>query len=210
MKILRSRVLWGALLVVMGILFLLESLNVLVLGAAWAILFALVGLAFAYTFLENREQWWAIIPAMTLLGIGALIAVDALLPELGDLLGGSIFLLALSLSFLIIYVVTGAEQWWAMIPGGILLSLALLIGVEPYIGDDVFAGLFLLAIGLTFAIVYLVSTPEGRMTWALIPAGILALIGLILLSAATQLIAYIWPVVLIVIGAYLLLRNVGK
>jgi hypothetical protein len=201
---------WGVLLVVMGILFLLESLNVLVLGAAWAVLFAFGGLAFAYTFLENREQWWAIIPAMTLLGISALIAVDAVLPELGDLLGGSIFLLALSLSFLIVYAVTGAEQWWAMIPGGILLSLALLIAVEPYMGDDVFAGLFLLAIGLTFAIVYLLPTPEGRMTWALIPAGILALIGVILLSAATPLINYIWPVALIIIGGYLLLRNVRK
>jgi hypothetical protein len=210
MRILRSRVVWGVLLVLMGVLFLLESLNILVLGAAWAVLFAFGGLAFGYTFLENRSNWWAIIPAMTLLGIGAIIALDALLPQLGDVLGGSVFLLALSLSFLIIYAVTGAEQWWALIPGGILLSLALLIGLETYIGDDLFAGLFLLAIGLTFAVVYLVPTSEGRMTWALFPAGILALIGLIVLSAATQLVAYIWPTVLIVIGGYLLLRNVRR
>lgn len=207
MSIWRSRTLWGVLLVIMGILFLLESLAIVELGVLWAVLFAVAGLAFGYTFLEDRERWWAVIPAMALLGIAALIAVDVLLPQVGEVLGGSIFLIFLALAFLIIYGVTRRVEWWAVIPGGILLVLGVLLALEPVLGDDLFAGLFLIGIGLTFAVIYLLPTPEGRMGWALIPAGILALVGLLVLTVTTELAIYIWPIALIVVGAYLLLRN---
>lgn len=210
MRFFRSRTIWGILLIVMGILFLMESLGILVLGATWAVLFALVGLAFGYTFLENREAWWAIIPALVLLSLGALIGLDAYAPALGNQWGGSIFLLGLALSFWIIFFVTGLEQWWAVIPGGILLVIAVLIGVEPYLADDAFAGLMLLGMGATFLVVSLVPLAEGRMRWALIPAGILGSIGVLLLASATQWANLIWPTALILIGGYMLLRNVRR
>ncbi|MBN1249838.1 MAG: hypothetical protein JXC32_19405 [Anaerolineae bacterium] len=210
MRLWRSRTLWGVLLVVLGLLFLLESLQILALGAAWALLFAAAGLVFGYTYLEDREAWWAIIPAMTLLSIAALIGVDTLLPEVGSLWGASIFLGGLSLSFWIIYFATRSEQWWALIPGGILLSLALSLAVEPFLADDVFAGLFMFGIAVTFALVYLLPNPEGRMGWALIPAGVLTLVGVIILSVTTSYANLIWPVLLIVGGAYILARSLRR
>lgn len=210
MRFLRSRTIWGILLIVMGILFLLESLEILALGGAWAILFAVTGLAFGYTYLENRENWWAIIPALALLSIGALIGMDAYAPGLDDQWGGSIFLIGLALSFWIILFTTRFEQWWAVIPGGILLTLAVLIGVEPLIGDDAFAGLFMMGIGATFLVVSFIRSPDGPMRWALIPAGILGMIGVILLATATQWANLIWPIALIIGGGYLLLRSVRR
>ncbi len=210
MRFLRSRTVWGILLILMGILFLLESLGILAIGGAWALLFVVAGLAFGYTFLENRANWWAVIPGMTLLGIAALIAVNTYAPQIGETWGASIFLGALSLAFWIIFLTTGTEQWWALIPGGVLLSLAGAIALEPVVAEEIFVGIFMLGMGITFALIYVLPTQREGMSWALIPAGILTLIGVIFFSVATQLVNLIWPAVLIVIGAYLLLRSLRR
>jgi hypothetical protein len=197
-------------LILVGVLVLLENLQILALGVAWTLLFVAAGLIFGYTYLENRAAWWAVIPGMTLLSIGALIGVDTLLPGIGDLWGASIFLGGLSLSFWIIYFITGTEHWWALIPGGILLSLALALAAEPFLTGDVFAGLFMFGMALTFALVYLLPNPEGRMQWALIPASILALVGLVILSVTTAYANLIWPIVLIIGGAFILVRSLRR
>lgn len=210
MKIMYSRILWGMVLILVGLLFLLESLAVLSLGGVWAVLFAVIGLVFGYTFVEDRERWWAIIPAMALLGIAGLIGVAELLPHIDSHWGVSLFMGALGLGFLLIYIVTHRQQWWALIPGGVLLALAVALGLEPYIPGEAFVGLFFLGMGLTFVLVYAVATQEGRMRWALIPAGILGLMGVIFLSIASELATLVWPVLLILIGGYVLLRNVRR
>jgi hypothetical protein len=185
-------------------------LNILALGSAWGLIFAAAGIIFLITFLTRREDWWAAIPGFALLGIGLLIGVDALVPELGDAIGGGLFLGSLSLGFIAIALRTGGDQWWAVIPGGILLILGLLLGIEPYIGDDAFAGTFLLGIAATFAMVYVLPLPAGDTSWALIPAGILAVIGTIVLASATAWANLIWPIALIVAGAFILLRNLRR
>ena len=214
MRIWRSRTLWGILLVAMGILFLLESLQILAIGGAWAtlftVLFAAAGLTFGVTFFERRENWWAAIPGLALVSIGMLIGLDAVFPRFANLVGGSIVLGGIALSFWIIYFRTDFQQWWAIIPGGILLSLALGIAVEPFIRDDVFGAVFLLGIALTFALVYLLPTAGERMRWALYPAGAVGIVGLIVLSATTRLAGLIWPVLLIGAGAYILLKNLRR
>ncbi len=210
MKLLRSQVVWGILLILVGVLFLLESLALLQLGAIWAVLFALGGLAFGYTAAENRNNWWAAIPAMALLGVAALIGINVLLPALGDQWGAAVFLGALSLAFWLIYLRTDRQEWWALIPGGVLLSLAAAIALEPFVTGEAFVGLFMLGMGLTFVLVYLLPSDTERMGWALFPAGILALIGIIFLSALTELGNLIWPLVLILVGAYVLIRNLTK
>jgi hypothetical protein len=210
MKLLHSRALWGILLIVVGLLFLLESLAILSLGSAWALLFAAAGLAFGYVYLEDRSRWWAVIPAFTLIGIGGLIGINALFPETGEQWGAGFFLGALSLSFWFIYLTTAREQWWAIIPGGVLIALALAIALEPYMRGEGFVAIFFLGMALTFALVYLLPNPEGRMGWALIPAATLGAMGLIFFSLASQYAGLIWPVLLILVGGYILLRNLRK
>jgi hypothetical protein len=210
MKVLKSRVLWGILLIVVGVLFLLESLEILSIGGAWAVVFAAAGLIFGYTYLEDRERWWAIIPATALLGIAGLIGASELLPRDADQWSVTVFLGALALGFLLIYLSTHREQWWALIPGGVLLTLAISIGLEPLISGEGFVGLFFIGIGLTFALVYALPSAEGTMRWALIPAAIMAIMGIIFLSVASSLATYVWPVALILVGGYVLLRNIRK
>jgi len=210
MRILQSRVLWGVLLILAGVLFLVESLNLIKFGSAWAVLFAAAGLGFGYAFLEDRSRWWAIIPAMALLGIAGLVGLDAWLPgEVGPW-GGTLFLGSLGLAFLIIYFATHREQWWALIPAGVLVTLATTVGLEPILPDEAFVGLFFLGLGLTFALVYVLARRDQGLRWALIPAGILGLMGVIFLSLAGRLATIVWPVVLIVVGGYVLLRSARR
>jgi len=210
MRAFRSRTLWGVLLVVMGILFLLESLQILALGGAWAALFVAAALVFGFAFFESRANWWAAIPGMVLLSIGVLIGTDALFPRLADAIGGSIVLGGIALSFWIIYLRTRLTQWWSIIPGGILGSLALGIAVEPFVHGDAFVGIFFTGMALTFLLVYLLPTVGEKMAWALIPAGILGAMGLIFLSVATRLMGILWPLLLIGVGAYVLLRALRR
>jgi len=210
MKLLHSRAVWGLLLILLGVLFLLESLAILSLGGAWALLFAAAGLAFGYVYVEDRSRWWAMIPALTLIGIAGLIGIVELFPETGGQWGTGFFLAALSLSFWMIYITTAREQWWAIIPGGVLMSLGVAIALEPYLKGEGFVAIFFLGMGLTFALVYLLPNSEGRMGWALIPAAILGVMGLIFLSLASQYANLILPALLILIGGYILLRNLRE
>jgi hypothetical protein len=210
MKLLHSRAIWGVLLILLGVLFLLESLAILTLGSAWAILFGAAGLAFGYAYIEDRSRWWAVIPAMALIGIAGLIGITTLFPTVGGQWGAGFFLGALGLSFWIIYITTNFEQWWAMIPGGVMITLALAIGLEPYLKGEGFVGIFFLGMALTFTLVYLLPTQEGRMRWALVPAAILGVMGLIFFSLASRYANLIWPIALIAIGGYVLLRNLRE
>jgi hypothetical protein len=92
--------------------------------------------------------------------------------------GGSILLGGIALSFLLIYLVN-RENWWAIIPGGVLLTLALIISLGSFLGGFEVGGLFFLGIGLTFALVAVIPNPQGSMAWAWIPAGILTVMGLL-------------------------------
>ena len=80
----------GAILLIgVGILLLLQNFGILggVVALIWSLIFAAGGLIFVYMFLTNRTPWWALIPGFTLLGLAALIALEALRDLLlGDLL----------------------------------------------------------------------------------------------------------------------------
>lgn len=199
---------FGALLVIAGVLLLLQNFAILTFDwdLSGALLFALGGAAFVAVFLNDHEQWWAIIPGFTLLGIGGLIGLAAILPESTGAWGGVFFLSTISLAFWVIFAFR-RENWWAVIPGGVLLTLAVVAGLAEAAGGIATGGLFFLGLAATFGLVYLLPTPEGRMKWAIIPAGILGAVGILIILAATSVINYLWPVALILVGFYLVYRS---
>lgn len=210
LKLLESRIFWGVLLIVGGVLFLLQSLFGIQLGSLfWSIVFVLGGLFFLSVFLANRANWWAIIPGFTLIGISATIAVDALYPALGSILGGSFVLGGIGLSFLVIYLLN-REFWWAIIPCGVLLTLALVVPLESLLTDTGFVSLFFLGMALTFAIVAMVPTSEGRMQWPWIPAGILGLMGIIFGAFSGAFMVYLVPLALILGGVILIFQTLRR
>jgi hypothetical protein len=202
------RIVGAILLIAIGVLSLLQNLGILggVSAVFWALIFGASGLLFVYIFLTSRHQWWAIIPGFVLLSVGTLIFVETFVPSLGDW-GGALVLGGIGLAFWAVYL-ANREHWWAVIPGGVMLTLALVIGLSSGLEDFGIetGGVFFLGLGLTFALLRFVPSPEGEMKWALIPAAVLLVMGLIITAAAEDLLVYLWPVSLIVAGLYLILR----
>lgn len=210
MKWLESRVIWGILLIALGLIFLLQSFGFLggLLALVWAFAFGAAGLAFLFVFLTNRAHWWAIIPGFALLSLAALIALDQLFPRLTDSLGGTLFLGGIGLGFWAVFLLN-REHWWTAIPGGVLFTLALVAGLSPFLGGAATGGVFFVGLGLTFGLLSFLPTPQGRMKWALIPAAVMLVMGLLIMVAATPLLGTLWPAALILLGLYLVLRALG-
>jgi hypothetical protein len=204
----RIRMAAGVLLVGAGILVLLQNLGIVRGGLSllWALCFLAGGAVFTFVFFNDRKNWWAIIPGFTLLGIGALILLDWALPVSGDSLGGTLLLGAMGASFWVIYA-NRREHWWPIIPGGVLITVAISTLVEDLVSPGFDTGsLVLLGLGATFYLVYALSPSAKKMTWALYPAGILAAIGVAIGIASSSLMRFLGPVALLVAGIYLVYR----
>jgi hypothetical protein len=206
MKILESRILWGGLLVLAGVLFLVQNLGLFRIGELfWVVLLALAAVFFLSVFLQNKANWWALIPGLTLLSVGIIVLINWISPDHGERWSGSIILAGIGLSFALIYLVA-RQNWWAIIPAGVLFTLAVIAGLEEFFPSLGTAGLFFLGLGLTFALVALLPNPQGDMRWAWIPGGILLLVGSIFLVAGGNLLVYVWPVILILAGGLFIVR----
>jgi len=201
------RTIGGILLIVFGILLLLQNLGILmgVVALIWALIFAAGGAILVYMFLTNRANWWAIIPGFALLSIGALIALDEFWPQVGNALGGAIFLGGIGLAFWVIYLFN-REHWWAIIPGGAMFTLAAVAGLESVFEGAELGGVFFVGLGLTFALLSLVPAPQGRMKWALIPAVVMVVMGVLIAAAAAGGLALLGGIALILAGLYALFR----
>jgi hypothetical protein len=189
------RILWGLLLILAGVLFLLNSIGTIIIGEyQWSILLGIGGLAFLSVFISDRNQWWALFPAFGLLIGGSIIYLENAYPRISGDIAGAIALGGIGLVFLLIFL-TNLKNWWALIPAGVLFSLTavFLLGAES-------GGVFLIGLGLTFGVIGFVPTEQGRMRWAFIPAAILIIIGLVMLLASFDLFALLWPLGLIAGG----------
>lgn len=206
MKLLGSRNFWGGLLILGGVGVLLQNLGLLEFGdLVWSLVFALVGAIFFSIFLQDRQQWWALIPGFTLVSIAALIAANRFFPQMADRWSGAFVLGGIGLSFLVIYLLD-RHNWWSIIPAGVLSTLAAITIFEGLPGINT-GGVLFLGFGLTFALVALLPTPDGKMNWAWIPAGVFLLMGLLMIGFDERLVNSIWPVALILVGLYMIFRN---
>ena len=209
----KSRWAWllGALLILGGFVMLLGNLNVLSLGPVfWVGAFIVAGGVFLAVFVRDQAQWWALIPGMALLGVALTIAATEFTPA-GSLLhesAGAMLLYFIGLSFGLIYL-RDTKQWWPMIPMGALFSVATtaLLASMSLLSGEALGGVLFLGMALTFALIAVLPSPKGRMVWALIPAAVLGVMGVLITGQFTTLLVFLWPIVLIVGGFILLLVN---
>ena len=206
MKWLESRLLWGVLLILGGVVILLQTLGLFDFSELfWSFALALAGAAFLSVFVQNRQHWWALIPGCTLLSVAGLLIANRLFPQMADLWGGLFVLGGIGISFLIIYLLD-RQNWWSLIPAGVMFSLAAISVLDNMQGIGS-GGVLFLGFGLTFALVALMPTPDGKMKWAWIPAGVFLLMGLLMVGFDPRVVNSIWPAALILIGLYIIFRN---
>jgi hypothetical protein len=195
-------------LVIVGVLLLLFNLDVLARYEPMAQyvaagLLGLGGLVALVSYLWRREQWWRLMPGWTLVALAAMVLL-ALNDSIARPHIAAVLFVGLTLAFANLYLVNRTEHWWAIIPGGFMLVLAGVISLTVTItrletlGAILFAGM-----GLVFALVYLLAG-RRRHWWALIPAGVLLLFGLLTYSVDNTVqnaLLRWWPALLVVIGA---------
>ena len=207
---------WGVLLVVGGMAILLFNLGVfdrLRPGLEYGIASATgaLGLSFLAYYAYNRTQWWPALPGLTLLGAGLTIYLGTRAALHNETLAGLLFL-ALAIAFAIVYG-TDRRNWWAIIPGGILLVIGLLVLLSQRLPFELLGVLLFVGIGLVFFLVYLLGPAKREVWWALIPGTALVLSGLVTYSLTVgrgQPLAQFWPLVPIAFGLFLLGRELAK
>jgi hypothetical protein len=151
----------------------------------------------------NRHS---IIPGIVLIGLGVFLLIAQTTG-----VGGEAIVAVIGAAFLVAYAFT--RQYGFLVPGGIVTGLGVGIIVETQLGGG---SAVLLGLGLGFISIYLVDTlvatrPAGW--WPLIPGGILATIGVFVAAGQEGWLAEIarlWPLALIVIGAYVILVQLRR
>ena len=199
---------WALFLLGAGIFLLLKNLGVFKEwgDAAWGGIFAAVGLAFVIWFVVDRERYWRAIAGFTLLGIGAVILLEWRNVSLGDW-SSALVLFGVALGFWAV-LLAHADNWWAVIPAGVLTVVGLLIGLGADLTQPAWMAAFFVGLGLVFLLLYLARFGQHDTRWAGVPAAALLLVGLVTWVATlggSTLVKQWWPVVLILLGLVLLL-----
>ena len=190
--------LWiGGLLVFLGLLSLLDNLNIIsgVSTVFWAVVFGAAGLYCLYHMVNNKTQWWLAFPAFTFLGL-------AVSPFSGAF-SGLVFLGAISLAFGWVYF-SDTNRWWAIIPGGVMLTLGVISVLDNFTSAEN-GGMLFLGLGLTFILVAILPGGSSR-SWAYIPGIIMLIFGALLGTSIAGFTAYLFPAVLIILGGYFIVR----
>jgi len=198
MKRIDPAIIFGLGLVLLGGLFVLQQMGLIknVGDTFFGALFLFGGILFLVAYFTG--SWWGAIPGCALAGIGVLI----LLPSPLEDYGGAIFMGGLALAFWLVYLPAREARWWAIIPAGVLTTIAFTVLTSNILSGEAAGGIFFLGLAATFVLVAWLA----KMSWAIYPAAALGAIGVIVMLAAQNLGAYVAAVALIGAGGWLIYR----
>jgi hypothetical protein len=154
---------------------------------------------------------WAVV---LILGGVLLLAQNFLIQEQFHASVWTVILCGLGLLFLLDAITTRGQDWWALIPGCILLGVAATIWLaelpDRAVRGEVIGSVMLFSIGLPFLLIFLIK--RGAFWWALIPGGImtvLAAIPILSLSVRGEAIGsfVMWAIGLAFVVVYLANRR---
>ena len=206
-----KRVNWALIarigLIAIGALSLLGELGVASIpGLAIPVLFGLTALAFLCVYFTMQVAWWTAFLAGGLLGVAAMMGWGVVSPDQVGTVAPALFTAAPAVAFWALYL-KDRDKWWAIVAGCVLLTLALRTGLSPVLGDSLgIEGVLFLGLGVTFLALYFVRLAQDRLQWALVAAGVLLLLGLILLLNPDGLLADWAPAAVLALGLYLVSR----
>jgi hypothetical protein len=199
MNINKSGLFWGALLIGAGLLALAEQMGYTNMFSPqmWMIVFAGIGLlGFVSYALSGWKQWGWLFPAGIFAGLAIIIALTE--ANISSAAVGSPLFFGLLIPFAAAYLTDRSRNWWALIPGGVMLFVALTTLLVDTVGGEWVGAMFLLLIGLTFLFVYLNNRAR---TWALIVAYVFGVLSIApMLAAFDEMAAYFGAVFLFAIA----------
>lgn len=92
-----------------------------------ALVFLGLACGFGHIYLLDRgERWWAIIPGGFMLALGGVLALSAWVEQV-ELLAAALFVTLGAVFFLLYWLDRRRRQWWALIPGSVLVVFGALV-----------------------------------------------------------------------------------
>lgn len=177
MNINRSSLFGGVLLVGAGVFALAAQLGYIrdLTSTSWTFVFAAVSLiAFVSYAMSGWTQWGWLFPAGIFGGLAVTVALAT--NNVDTAAVASPLFVGLLIPFVVAYLTDRSRNWWALIPGGVMLFLTLVTALVDYTSGDEWVGaLFLYMFAVSFLVVYLSNRTRW---WALLVAYIFAVIGL--------------------------------
>lgn len=185
----------GPVLIGVGLLVLIFNSNLLGTLPSLIWLALLFGVAIALWMVGVIPAW------IRMVGVAVLYVLA--MATSGDLAGVSALGFP-AMAFAVIYLLRPKRNWWAIMPGGVLASIALLVLFEEIFPGWDGAAVMFLGFAATFTFLYLLPKSRGGQRWALYPA-----IGSIVLTVLTNDPSgdsgFFLPLILIGAGVMLLL-----
>ena len=201
----KSGLVWGGLLIVFGVLALLETVTDL--GAwVWVAVLTIGGLLVYGLYATDRAEKWLLIISYAMLAVAGLVTLLTL-GILDDPYVATYVLLAIALPFLVAFL-RDRTKWGLLIPAYVLLAVGVFVPLSElgFLDDNLTVTYILFAVAIPFFVVFIRNSKNW---WALIPGGILAIIGLSFLIAEAS-VEYIFAAALIVAGILIVVRQFTK
>jgi hypothetical protein len=179
-----DNIFWGFLLILAAGLLLGQQEGLIKTFTApfWMVAFGGVGLIFLIRYLVAGVRFWGwLFPTCTFIAFAVITwLVDSGFREIWAV---TPLFAAIMIPFLAAFAADFRKNWWALIPSFVMAILCLVIVFGDKVRGEVVGSLFMFAIAIPFAIVYLVNRKNW---WALIPAFTMTVFGsMVLLSMYT-------------------------
>jgi len=154
-----------------------------------------------------RRDPGGLVAGLVISGIGLFFLAGQLEPDIGRFVT-----LFIGLALLAVFVLR--REYGFLVPGSILTGVGIGIVLDTAASGDAESGVMMLAIAGGFLAIWVIGSlyrlPQNHW-WPLIPGGILTLIGLVQLTRTDVTGALqLWPVILIVIGAFVLAKAITR
>jgi hypothetical protein len=200
MNINRSGLFWGLLLIGAGGVALAQQMGYIdqfTDPRVWIGIFAAVSLlAFLNYALSGWRHWGWLFPTGIFGGLAVTIALAT--NNVDSAAVATPLFVGLIIPFAAAYLMDRARNWWALIPGGVMLFLALTTLLVDSTGGEWVGALFLFMIAVSFLLVYLNNQTR---IWALIVAYATGVLGLApLMSIGGRDAAYFGPIFLFAVA----------
>jgi hypothetical protein len=195
MNINKSSLFWGVLLIGAGLLALADRFGYIqdFSPSIWILIFGAISLlGFISYATSGWKEWGWLFPAGIFGGLAIVITLAT--NNVGTAAVATPLFVGMLIPFGAAYLTDRTRNWWALIPGGIMLFLAVVTLLVDTVGGEWIGAMFLLLIGLVFLAVFLTNRTR---IWALIVAYVFGVLSIApMLAAGGSLAAYFGSVFL--------------